>query len=141
MTYCESMKKLIAPIVLSISLFFGGIAHAAPVAAFTSSTVAPQVGVALAFNASSAVADDPGTPESEAVAGTNCTTNRCQWAWYYLSGGIYKVGGQIGEGHDVTYTFPASAALKPYVLVQLKVTAPGGTNNFTTVGHAYVVAS
>lgn len=132
MTYCESMKKLIAPIVLSISLFFGGIAHAAPVAAFTSSTNAPQVGVALTFNASTTVADDPGT---------NCTTNRCQWAWYYLSGGIYKVGGQIGEGHDVTYTFPVSAALKPYVLVQLKVTAPGGTNNFTTAGHSYVVAS
>lgn len=137
----SSMKKISAftALVTSITLFFAGTALAAPVAAFTASTDTPQVGVAVDYNAS-VVADDPNTTEDESAQGTNCVVNRCQWSWEYLYKGAFKVGGQIGEGHDVTYTFPASAATKPYVVVKLKVTAPNGTNNFSLATHAYVVA-
>ena len=45
----------------------------------------------------------------------------------------------MGTGGSVTYAFTAFAASKPYVIVKLKVTAPGGTNNYAIAQHAYVV--
>lgn len=109
---------------LVAAVAFATPVYAAPVASFTADS-APSVGQPTAFTAD---------------GGTSCYVNRCQWDWEFVgTGGIYRVGGQLGEGATVVWTPTAYAATKPYVVVKLKVTAAGGTNNFGIAARAYVV--
>jgi hypothetical protein len=121
------MRKLLISAALAftaLASFTATSAMAAPTATFTSSTTTPHVGVPVRFDAT----------------GTDCNTNRCDWSWvFYNKYGQVLNGGQMGTGLVVNYTFTAFAAAKPYVIVKLKVTAPGGTNNYTLAQHAYVV--
>ena len=121
------MRKLLISVALALTALATVTATpalAAPTASYTSSTTAPQVGIPVRFDST----------------GSSCYTNRCDWSWTYTtSGGQTLNGGQMGTGASVTYAFTASAATKPYVIVKLKVTAPGGTNNYAIAQHAYVV--
>ena len=121
------MRKLLISVALALTAlasFTATPALAAPTATFTSSTTTPQVGLPVRFDAT----------------GTDCTTNRCDWSWVFTNKyGQTLNGGQMGTGLVVNYTFTAFAAAKPYVIVKLKVTAPGGTNNYALAQHAYVV--
>lgn len=61
----------------------------------------------------------------------DCNTSRCQWSWdYFNQYGQVKTGGQIGEGQSTTYTFSTYAASKSFVVIKVKVTSPGPTNNY-----------
>lgn len=84
----------------------------------------PQVGVLVTFSTDA-----------------DCVVNRCDWSWKYVSGGIYKTGGQIGTGPTPVYTFTAYAAAKPYVVVVVKVTQAGGTNNFVLGQRAFTLGT
>jgi hypothetical protein len=52
------------------------------------------------------------------------------WQWYYFSSsaGVWKVGGQLGEGTVITYSWSAPRSVR----VQLKVVNSNSTNNFKT---------
>jgi hypothetical protein len=120
------MRKLLVSVALALTALASICATpalAAPTAGFTSSTATPQVGIPIRFDAQA-----------------DCVTNRCDWSWvFYNKYGQILNGGQMGSGTTVTYTFTAFAASKPYVIVKLKVTEPGGTNNYALAQHAYVV--
>lgn len=116
------MKLLVLLAVILAGLVGFSAKSRAATATYTPSiTVSayPQVGVVTTF-----------TTESNPVA-------RIQWSWQYPYGGSYKVGGQMGEGTSVNYAFPSSASSKPYVVVVVKVTSPGGTNNFVIGQRAF----
>ena len=119
------MKRTLTSIAAGIvaALAFSSPALAAPVASFTADS-APAVGQPTTFTADN---------------GTDCNVNRCDWSWFFVYGGAYKTGGQLGTGGQVRWVPTAFSASKPYVLVVLKVTAPGGTNGYTVAAHAYVV--
>ena len=121
------MRKLLISAALALTALASITATpalATPIASFTSSTTTPHVGIPVRFDST----------------GSSCYTNRCDWSWTYTtSGGQTLNGGQMGSGTSVTYTFTAFAASKPYIIVKLKVTAPGGTNNDALAQHAYVV--
>lgn len=106
-----------------------GLAVAVPTTTFAATTVyTPSITV-----------NNPPTVDQPATFATdaNCISNRCDWSWVYLSGGAYKNGGQMGSGQSVSYAFTAFAASKPYVVVKVKVTSPGGTNNFVLGQRAF----
>ena len=119
------MRKLLISVALAVlTSVTAAPVLAAPTASYTSSTNAPQVGMPVMFDST----------------GSSCYINRCDWSWTYTtSGGQTLNGGQMGTGASVTYAFTASAASKPYIIVKLKVTAPGGTDNYAIAQHAYVV--
>ncbi len=120
------MRKLLVSVALALTAasITATPAMAAPTASFTSSTSTPKVGIPVRFDST----------------GSSCYTNRCDWSWVFTNSyGQTFTGGQMGTGQSVTYTFTAFAASKPYIIVKLKVTAPGGTNNYAIAQHAYVV--
>lgn len=114
---------LASAVVLAATLT-PGVVEAAPNAGFVADG-APTVGQPTTFTVD---------------AQTNCAVNRCQWDWEYIgAGGVYKIGGQLGEGSRVVWVPSVAAAAKSYVVVKLKVTAAGGTNGYGIAAHAYVV--
>lgn len=119
------MRKFTGLVVgLVAAVAFATPVVAAPSASFTADS-APAVGQSTTFTAG---------------ADTSCSVNRCQWDWEYVgTGGTYRIGGQLGEGSTIAWTPTAFAASKPYVVVKLKVTAAGGTNNYSIAARAYVV--
>lgn len=121
MTRTMKLLLLLAVAALVVVGFTSQRSHALMPPTITVSSV-PTVGVVTTFT-------------------TEQQLGRKQWTWQYLSGGAYKVGGQMGEGTSVDYAFPESAASKPYVVVMVKVTSGGGTNNFVVGQRAFVVGS
>lgn len=83
-----------------------------------------------------------GVPTTFDGSASVCGTSTCAYTWQWFfprTGGGTQVGGQMGSGTIVTYSFDAFAASKPFVIVQLKLTENNSTHNFRTTSQSFVV--
>lgn len=71
----------------------------------------------------------------------DCLSSRCDWSvWVPNRYGQLVAAGVLGSGGEVVWVPGAGMAGRPYVVISLKVTAGGPTNQFSLAQRAFVVA-
>lgn len=87
-------------------------------------------------------ADRPPTVGAPTLLSTDapCASSRCDWSvWVPNRYGQLVGAGVLGVGATVVWTPSLAIAARPYVVVALKVTQGGPTNQFSLVQRAFVV--
>ena len=101
-------------VTLGLSVTSAGSASAVPTASYTFAPTAPTVHEPVTFTSTS-----------------ECDVPPCRVQWRYFQSGGSSLGTSMGEGDEITYTFPEAGAYQ----VSMKITNATSTHGSATASH------